>query len=395
MSYNFHELDPKGDVVLIVQDSNAAFAFWDETQNPPLPVNFEIEFQLEHEEEPCVSEPEDEIKSESPCDPQVFEEPGPWQETPPRSVSSLVLDKIDIPFAEIESAKVHMRVSSRHLTLASPYFTQLLKESSKEGKSLYSDGSLIINLVDCHSGALLILMNVIHGRTQNIPRSISLETLAKFAVLVDCYACAEVVGLVSEMWIYQLKDSIPKILSRDLILWIYISYIFRDAKIFKAVTGTALKQSRRRIKILDLPIPERIVGRLLEILYVIVQNANSVDMIDQQRQEFIKRIFTALKNLIDDLRDCEGPCSFECSSILLGALTKEMHKRKLFSPLPELHLLGFSCVETAESIRNIRSPKWCSEGGRHWSYHGCSLESYIEPIVKSSENCIIGLSLMI
>jgi hypothetical protein len=85
--------------------------------------------------------------------------------------------------------------------------------------------------------------------------------LAKIAVLADYYKCVEVVEICSEIWINKLKKNLPERYSRDLILWILVSWIFRQAKLFRVVTGIALKESRGRIQTLGLPIPERIVGR--------------------------------------------------------------------------------------------------------------------------------------
>ena len=103
-------------------------------------------------------------------------------------------------------------------------------------------------------------MNIIHGHTRKVPRSVSLEILAKFAVLVDYYECFEAVEVFTDMWINELKEDLPKTYSRDLILWIWISWVFRQAEQFTATTGIALKQSRGPIQTLGLPIPERIVG---------------------------------------------------------------------------------------------------------------------------------------
>jgi hypothetical protein len=106
-------------------------------------------------------------------------------------------------------------------------------------------------------------MNIIHGRTRKIPRWVSLETLAKIAVLVDYYECLEVVEVFSEIWITQLKKDLPKMYAGDLILWMWISWVFRQPEEFNMTTSIAMKQSQDPIQTLGLPIPEIIVcGKL-------------------------------------------------------------------------------------------------------------------------------------
>lgn len=138
----------------------------------------------------------------------------------------------EVYYSQSTEFQVRMRVSSSHLSLASPHFR------------LRSDRCLSLSLEDWDADALLILMNVIHGQTRQIPRSISLEVLAKLAIILDYCDCVEVTEIVSEMWLNNLKENLPEIYSRDLILWIWVSWIFRQEETFKVATAIALKQSR-------------------------------------------------------------------------------------------------------------------------------------------------------
>ena len=63
-----------------------------------------------------------------------------------------------------------------------------------------------------------ILMDIIHGRTRRVPKTIDLDTLAKISVLVDCYDCVEVVEMVSDIWIKELEQSVPKTYCREAVL---------------------------------------------------------------------------------------------------------------------------------------------------------------------------------
>jgi hypothetical protein len=118
---------------------------------------------------------------------------------------------------------------------------------------------------------------------------------------------------------------------------------------------------------------------------------SQAENIEQKRQESINRIMTCLHDLLAKL--CEGNgCSFECSSILLGALTKEMHARHLLSPRPAIPFPGLSFAEIAESVRAFRSPRWWSQYGTR-SRHNCSLDADLNSIVDSVENSMGGLTL--
>jgi hypothetical protein len=207
MKEMFHKLDPAGDVVLILQNPNAAFALW-------------------------------------------RSEPSPGHSPQADSESSAPLDK----------TLISLRVSSSHLTLASLHFKNMFKTDCKEARTLRADGCVEIYESGWDSDALLILMNIIHGQTRKVPRIISLEMLAKVAVLVDYYKCVEVAEPFSEIWIGRLKGDLPETSSRDVILWICISSVFRLSDLFLLATSIAIKQGQGPFWTLGLPISRNIVG---------------------------------------------------------------------------------------------------------------------------------------
>ncbi len=161
----------------------------------------------------------------------------------------------------LEPSEIHLRVSSRHLILASPYFKAALNGPWREAASTSADCSHSIYADDWDPEAFLILMHIIHGRNRQVPRRVSLELLAKIAVLVDYYECHETVELFAEIWLQELKSRLPEQLDRDLIFCLCISWVFGDAELFKSVTSIAVRQSQEPLATLGLPIPERIVGK--------------------------------------------------------------------------------------------------------------------------------------
>ncbi|KAH7014642.1 uncharacterized protein B0I36DRAFT_255688, partial [Microdochium trichocladiopsis] len=101
------------------------------------------------------------------------------------------------------------------------------------------------------------------------------------------------------------------------------SCVFSQADIFKHTPKIVLTEGRGPLQVLGLPIPPIVVA----------------DRIDQLRQESIKNVITVLHNLLIYLRDSRTACSFECSSILLGALTKELRARCFLPSQPDIPLV--------------------------------------------------------
>lgn len=108
--------------------------------------------------------------------------------------------------------------------------------------------------------AFRIVLSIIHGRNDQVPRDIPLEMLCKIAVIVDYYQCDEVFRFCSSVWISSLRGSFTKKYDRTLILWLCVSWVFRDEDIFEAATKAATEQSDRTVGNLGLPIPERVIG---------------------------------------------------------------------------------------------------------------------------------------
>ncbi|KAK4111042.1 hypothetical protein N656DRAFT_712408 [Canariomyces notabilis] len=292
------------------------------------------------------------------------------REIDPNGDVILCLHNPGAPFARriSEPEEIQFRVSSRHLMLASPYFKKALDGPWEESAPDTADHHLYISAEDWDPQAFLILMHIIHGRNGQVPRSVSLELLAKIAVLVDYYECYEAVEVFAEIWLRQLKDQVPKKINRELILWLCVSWIFSATDIFTAVTKTALEQARGPLPTLYLPIPPAIV-----------------ETIESRRQETVDKIYTVLSELYVFFRDGPDPCHFECSAIRLGALIKEIRPKRL-DPRPKLPLLGYCIHKTKKAACSILSPPTrdphnisTASGGRktYGSYTVCGLQSAV------------------
>ncbi|OCK73849.1 hypothetical protein K432DRAFT_430359 [Lepidopterella palustris CBS 459.81] len=409
-----HECDPYGDIILQLRHPNPPFAVWDDSienatvkqepspyDNGPQRAANELLFQpsvtiIDYESAVVDPEPADDdlspavdafahldgldldnqptpiygetaaiVDEPMPAD----TEPVPNDEAPSQDAPEPCPTEKHTPIKiDGEPPGIEIRVSSRHLILASSHFRRMLKGDWKEAKSLQLDGCLHIEETDWDADALRIVMDIIHGRFRRVPKVISLEMLAKIAVIVDYYECHEVVELFSSMWIQSLKHTVPASYSRNIILWMSISWVFQQPDLFRSTTIITTKNCRGTVQTMGLPIPDQIIFR-----------------INKKREDFIERSVTALHNLLVELRKGDNSCSFACSSILLGALIKQMDNRKLFLPRPVASFEGYSAAEVAEFVRTIYTPEWCSiskKSSQRARPHSCSLRNYVDPIIS-------------
>lgn len=154
-----------------------------------------------------------------------------------------------------------IQVSAKHLAFASPVFKQILKGGWKESLTYLQKGSVEITADSYDIEALLILLHIIHGQYYQTPRKITLETLAKVAVLADYYDCREALDILVTTWINALEETIPKSYSRNLVLWLWVSWFFQLPAQFREATSTAMSWSNNWIDNLGLPIPDIVISK--------------------------------------------------------------------------------------------------------------------------------------
>ncbi|KAI1413324.1 hypothetical protein F5Y13DRAFT_161098 [Hypoxylon sp. FL1857] len=338
-----HEIDSEGDIILTLLNPRAPFAIWYEDYEDKVshPV------QPDTTREPTPTSADADAESNNDADDSNSSESSPKKE-----------QGLPTSYEFTWSLPVKFRLSSRHLVLASKYFKSVLQGPWKEGTEIHSDNCRHIEARDWDENAMLILMQVIHGLNRKVPKLITLEMLAKIAVLVDYYRCHEAVALWSDIWIDKLKDSLPTTLDRDLILWILVTRVFEQEDLFKKATKIALPLCRGYLPTLDLPI------------------VAVADKIEERRQEFLHRVFTHLYGLLELLRDGKAGCRFECSAMLLGALTMQMHKEGILDSRPESPYVGYSIMSIMKMVQNFESPRWTRPG--YSSAHNCKLSGLLD-----------------
>lgn len=130
--------------------------------------------------------------------------------------------------------------------------------------------------------------------------------------------------------------------------------------------------------------------------------------IAEHRERALRALISQLHLILDNLRDDEPPCSFECSSILLGALSRQMNDKRLLRPRPVAPFLGHSVNELIRTMRRFRSPNWVlwkqecvapsdplgSVSSSSQNRCNCRLSSLTAPRINEVSRGIKGLELL-
>lgn len=154
------------------------------------------------------------------------------------------------------------RLSSSHLALASGYFKRMFSGDWKEKESLAYGKPMEINAQDWNPVALLILMNIIHGRTRVVPRKVQLPLLLDIATLVDYYKCLEAIEIVLEIWLDEpmIKSAQEKFLEPTTLTWAWAAYVFQRPILFRETTRLILLHSKNPLDPGQYPIPQLMIG---------------------------------------------------------------------------------------------------------------------------------------
>ncbi|KAI1025193.1 hypothetical protein LB505_009464 [Fusarium chuoi] len=264
----------------------------------------------------------------------------------------------------LKKLELRMLVSGKHLELASPIFKTMVAGPFAEGKTDVS-GFRQITASDWDPEAFKIILAIMHGYNRDVPKSLSLEMLVKVAMIVNYYDCLESIEPYTDIWLEGLRSEVPTVYGRDCILCLFISWVFSEPTMFQSMTELALRHSQRLIETEDFPIP-----------------ADILEEIDIARQSALAEIFSAIYELFDRLQEGQE-CYFECSSMLLGVLTKELSKHGILYPRNAPPFDGFSIAGSKAMITGLKRPVWY--GTRHHS-HSCCIQDKLSMALAKVES---------
>ncbi|KAE8356471.1 hypothetical protein BDV28DRAFT_145173 [Aspergillus coremiiformis] len=266
-------------------------------------------------------------------------------------------------------------VSSKHLTLVSPYFrSRLLRETADSGSF---DRQTIPTGVD-DLDVFFILLDIIHCQTRKVPRVITFQKLCKITVLAELYDCVEAVEAFGHVWAENLKPEAPFTYSVDLADWVGISWFFQLGSIFQETTGIAIRQSTRPIGARAISLPRFLV-----------------DEIENRRQVAIQEIVDCIGTRVEWelMPDGARYCCIDCDTLILGALMRQLKPAQLY-PLPSRPFHGVK-LDFALHILSQLSESRCNEliHSVCGNSNQCLLIPDAEDLVQKIDEDVVGLQL--
>jgi hypothetical protein len=98
--------------------------------------------------------------------------------------------------------EVQMLVSSKHLMSASTVFKAMLRAGAfQEGQTLNSTGRVSIPLPDDNPDAMKVLLDILHHRNRQVPKTVTLSLMTHLTILVDKYQMVEVLEAYQPIWL--------------------------------------------------------------------------------------------------------------------------------------------------------------------------------------------------
>ncbi|KAF2275243.1 uncharacterized protein EI97DRAFT_475841 [Westerdykella ornata] len=169
------------------------------------------------------------------------------------SVDSLINCTDSSNLHDQSSPMIEYHVSSSHLILASKVFS--VKASPRWGQDKQADGKYHHTAEGWDPEAFLILMQILHLKHSKLPAKVTLDMMAKLAVLADFYECEEAVEVLIQKWIKALRQEsgLPAEYCRDMVLWICIARVFGLTDVFAHCIRTTMYTVREPIQTLGLP----------------------------------------------------------------------------------------------------------------------------------------------
>ncbi|KAL2803057.1 hypothetical protein BJX63DRAFT_440444 [Aspergillus granulosus] len=325
-----HVIDPDGEVIIVLRNANTPFA---EPSGDIITQEF------------LTTSPGLNNNIEDAAEDFPTEEPATKESTKESAESTHAEQYDEICF--------RIQVSAKHVILVSSVFKKMLTGGWKESIAYLQSGS--VELI--------------------IPRKLSLEMLAKVAVLADYYDCREAVDILADIWIIALDESVPTTYSRDLILWVWVSWFFQLHDQFEKATSTAMSWSSNSIDSMGLPIPDYVIRSM-----------------NTRRQGAIADVVVRLDKIRDGFLSGRQGCSFECKSIMYGALTMQMQSNALLSPKPTPPFPNLNYKTLVQGVLSFTSPLWCSSKSRHAKNHNCYHSSF-KSLIGGLNDTIKGLDL--
>ncbi|KAF5128510.1 hypothetical protein E5D57_009450 [Metarhizium anisopliae] len=314
-----------------------------------------------------------------------------------------------------KQSTLRLRVSKKHLAMASTRARTMYQMDCKESTP-DADGFLHWEFAPLFDPAAFeTVMRIIHGQTNKVPRAVSLDALAEAAAITDDLACHDAVHFVADAWLERLQRAHPTEICPDLYKWILVASVFSQPDCFRSTTRVAIMQCTGSLSPGATPVHPAIIGPAAPP--------------HVEWRDLLGELVAEAGLVVQRLSQGGGPCTFDCRSMLLGALMQEMRRAGLHSPGPGpgpgAPLPSISLSTALHRMRGFQSPAvyspqaevdegrdWCEgyeadsgcfgapregTGRGHGSAtatvfkHECCLRRLLEPLIHAMEAKITGL----
>lgn len=244
--------DPCGDVSLLLEAPSEARA--DDNSKLELPASGATTGDAPVSETPTLDLPVDDAPPLDLSAEDALADDDPVNHVPVDDVSDAIpVDDVNLDHGDAAEASEHihnaartlstetirgeieLRVSSKHLSLASAVFDTCMEGHSKGGTDMR-----IIPLPDDNYYAMGILLNIIHGRTRRVPRQLDIEELVQVVVLIDKYELHEAVELFTDVWFESLRPALLRQEHQDLGSRIFICWVLDKSSEYNTLTRKAI-----------------------------------------------------------------------------------------------------------------------------------------------------------
>ncbi|RDW64498.1 BTB/POZ domain-containing protein [Aspergillus mulundensis] len=339
-----HILDPKGEVTIVLKTPNAPLA---QIPRPP-------------ETKPAGDATSDMASNViSPSS-----SPDAAVATPSADLPS-DLEIQDDNTSSDKADEVRFIVSASHLILASPVFRHALTGEWIESQELRRQGTAEIEASGWDTEAFLILLRIIHCKPYDLPKEVSLETLAKLALIADYYDCVKLVQWYADAWISKVLPfracfSIHEDGMRDMIIRLWVAWVFDVAEEFTSYSSYIMENAKYPITSLGLPIPAGILERL-----------------NRNRELAITYVLTNIEDKQSEILRTKDRCTLACRSMTLGALSIFMHEKQALTSAPPY--AGISMGDLSRSARSLKLGKWreyIESDSPRFRWHECNYSNF-------------------
>ncbi|EXK96549.1 hypothetical protein FOQG_03553 [Fusarium oxysporum f. sp. raphani 54005] len=162
------------------------------------------------------------------------------------------------PQEKDREVEIRMRVSSYHLSLASPVLSTQLEVSRLQPTTRAARPANAIHLTGWDVKALATVLNIIHGQRSQVLRNVDFGFVTHIAVAAHHLKCVEAVQLYSEMWLSSFRtDKIPYF-NNACLMWLFNSSVFSWENEFSHCAQLVLSEYKGpgTVTLHDLPLAE-------------------------------------------------------------------------------------------------------------------------------------------